>query len=84
MSKKLKNKIFEEQEDFDQYTIREDWNTLKSLVEIIELDLEKFLKKREKNASIRVRNNLANIKTLSIRIREGILFQRKDNHREFF
>lgn len=84
MTKSSKNLQDEELEDFDLYTIREDWNALTGLIEKMNPDLERFLKKRGKKASVRFRNNLSKIRDLSIRLREGVLFQRRDNHTEFF
>ncbi len=74
----------EEEEDTDFYNIREDWNTLNALMEKMQPDLERFLKKRGKRASIRFRNGLSKIKHLALRLREGVVFQRRDNYSEFF
>lgn len=68
----------------DFYNIREDWEFLKQLVLQTDPDVSKFLRSTAgKNASIRARKNLNDIRKLCEGLRKGILFQRQDNENDF-
>lgn len=79
----MNNEENEEIIEYDNHEIRGDWNDLKSLIEEIEPDMNKILREKGVNASIRVRNRLSQIKRLCLRIRQGIQYQRQDNKSEY-
>lgn len=73
----------EKKQDFDNHEIRGDWEEIKSLIEEIEPDMDRFLQLKGVNASVRVRNKLSQIKKLCLRIRQGIQYQKQDNRSEY-
>lgn len=73
----------EEQIEFDNHEIRNDWNKLKEIVKDVESDMDRVLQRKGVNASVRARNKLSAIKRLCLRIRQGIRFQRQDNKSDY-
>ncbi len=73
----------EEIHEFDNHEIRSDWDEIKSLIEEVEPDMDRFLQLKGVNASVRVRNKLSQIKRLCLRIRQGIQYQKQDNRSEY-
>ncbi len=73
----------EEIHEFDNHEIRSDWDEIKSLIEEVEPDMDRFLQLKGVNASVRVRNKLSQIKKLCLRIRQGIQYQKQDNRSEY-
>ena len=78
-SRKIPEKDLKSLEDIDFHNIREDWSALVSLVNDTQIDMDRFLKKKGKNASVRARNRLVEIKKISMRLRKSIFIQRQDN-----
>jgi hypothetical protein len=68
---------------FDDYDIIQMWQKLKRLVDKTEPRLYKFLFKQTKRASIDARNNINEIRKLSIDLREAIIKQREDNESDY-
>ncbi len=73
----------EKKQDFDNHEIRSDWEDIKSLIEEVEPDIDRFLQLKGVTASVRVRNKLSQIKKLCLRIRQGIQYQKQDNRSEY-
>jgi len=68
----------------DDYNVDEQWHKMRKLIEEIQPDVYKFLgKNKNKSASIRVRNNLNELRKLCISLRESVLFQRQDNDSDY-
>lgn len=71
--------------DNDFYGIEEDWKLLVELVNKSDKDIKYFTSpKRGKNASVRARNNLNEIRKLCVEIRGKILRQRQDNDSDYY
>lgn len=67
----------------DFFDIEEDWSLLIELVNENNPDMRRFLDKKGKNASVRARNRLNEIRKLCESIRKKILKQRKINDSDY-
>lgn len=69
----------------DFYGIEEDWKRFVELVNKSDKDINFFIgPKKGKNASVRARNNLNEIRKLCVEIRGKILKQRQDNDSDYY
>jgi hypothetical protein len=82
-SNQKNKKNIQEEENFDEYFIDENWQRLKKLVDRIEPRLYKFMFKGTVDASIDARHDLNEIRKLCIEIRKGILNKRQDNESDY-
>lgn len=66
----------------DNYGIEEQWLQLKELIkeyEKLDSDIYSFIKKKNKQASKRLRKKFLNIHKIALSVRKDILYQRKEN-----